>query len=145
MKLAVAAADPLESGLRRTLNLGHTLGHALESASNFALSHGQSVAIGMAFAFHLAASRKQIADKEVQIVLSLIKNAGLPIQIPNEIKTDVLQDAIFHDKKRHTGGIKMVIPNSNLGTVDYKQTISLEEIAKSLGSFKKGLSSITHK
>jgi 3-dehydroquinate synthase len=135
MKLAVVAKDPLESGLRRSLNLGHTLGHALEAASNFQLSHGQAVAIGMAFAFRLAVSRSQISKSDEQKALLLMEKSGLPIQIPTEIKPQTLPEAILHDKKRDGEGIKMVLPMSCLGQVDYRSFIKRQEIEDMLSAF----------
>ncbi len=135
MKLAVVGKDPLESGLRRSLNLGHTLGHALEAASNFQLSHGQAVAIGMAFAFRLAVSRSQINKADEKKVIALIEKSGLPIQIPAGIKAETLIEAMFYDKKRDGEGIKMVLPQNTLGEVTYKDLIKRTEIENMLSVF----------
>ena len=128
MKLAVVAKDPLESGLRRSLNLGHTLGHALETASNFQLSHGQAVAIGTAFAFRLAVSRSQISKAEEAKALSLMERSQLPVQIPKEIDSKILMEALFQDKKREVDGIKMVLPQNTLGEISYKDLVKKTEI-----------------
>ncbi len=135
MKLAVVAKDPLENGLRRCLNLGHTLGHALETASNFQLSHGQAVAIGIAFAFRLAVSRGQITQADESKAVSLLKAFALPISIPAEISAEKLLDPLFRDKKREGESIKMVLPAGSLGQVDYQSLIKRQEIEAMLSVF----------
>ena len=135
MKFAVVAKDPQENGLRRCLNLGHTLGHALESISNFTLSHGEAVAIGIAFALHMAASKKQLGEKGSQMALKLLESAGLPTKMPEGIAIPVLLDHLFRDKKREGEAIKMILPKDELGIVDYNELIKREDIEKSLLRF----------
>jgi len=135
MKLAVVAKDALENGLRRSLNLGHTLGHALESASNFQLSHGQAVAIGMAFAFRLAVARSLIKTADESKAISLIQASGLPVNVPTGISLEYLIESIFHDKKKEGDGIKMVLPINRLGEVTYKELLKRQEIENLLSAF----------
>ena len=135
MKLSVVAKDPIENGLRRCLNLGHTLGHALESAGNFQLSHGQAVAIGTAFAFRLSVSRGQISQTDESKAISLLKGAGLPTSVPTDISVEKLLDPLFRDKKSEGESIKMVLPANCLGEVDYQSAIKRQEIENMLSVF----------
>lgn len=136
MKLSVAANDPLESGLRRCLNLGHTLGHAVESTSNFKISHGEAVAIGMAFALHTAVSEGQYPKSDALKVLSLIRKAGLPATIPDHMPAADLLTALFHDKKREGDGITMVLPKEGPGCVDFSRLVEKPEIERHLSNFR---------
>ncbi len=135
MKLAVVAQDALESGLRRCLNLGHTLAHALESTSNFALSHGEAVAIGIAFALHLAVSHKQLSESDSHRALNLLEVVGLPTKMSAGISVPILLDHLFRDKKREGEAIKMILPKDELGMVDYNELIKREEIEQRLTHF----------
>ena len=135
MKLAVVAKDPQESGLRRCLNLGHTLGHALESITDFKISHGEGVAIGMAFAFQMAVSKGQIGEAEKSIAIKLIEATGLPVKLPEGISKAALLESLFRDKKREGEAIRMILPKDVLGSVEYKEAIKREEIEKVLFEF----------
>jgi 3-dehydroquinate synthase len=135
MKLAVVAKDPQENGLRRCLNLGHTLGHALESVSNFTLSHGEAVSIGIAYAVYLAESYKQIDQMATGKALELLIAAGLPVKMPVNTQISPLLDYIFRDKKREGESIKMILPTCELGAVSYSQLIKRDEIEKRLYEF----------
>jgi len=135
MKLAVVGKDPQELGLRRCLNLGHTLGHALESVTNFKLSHGEAVAIGMAFALHMAVARGQIGEADKHRALTLIEAVGLPTKMQEGISASMLVDILFRDKKREGEAIKMILPKNDLGLVEYKELIKREEIEQVLAQF----------
>ncbi len=135
MKLAVVAHDPQEKGLRRCLNLGHTLGHALESTTEFAINHGEAVAIGMAFALHMAVSYKQLSESDRDRALNLIESAGLPFKMPAGISRSVLLEHLFRDKKREGEAIKMILPKGELTVVTYNELIKREEIERMLDNF----------
>lgn len=128
MKLAVAAADPLEDNLRRCLNLGHTLGHALEKASNYELLHGQAVAIGLIFACQLSVKRNLISLDELDRLKRLVIQSGLPDKIPADIAADKLLEPMVHDKKRQDTVLKFVLPESHLGRVDFSVNIAVEDL-----------------
>ena len=135
MKLSVVARDPKENDLRRCLNLGHTLGHALEAATDFELSHGEAVAIGLVFAMSLSLEKNKMDESNLSRVKSLVKRAGLPIEAPSSISVEKLMKAMFHDKKRHGRSIKMVLPAESLGVVDYQADLEVAEIERSVASF----------
>jgi len=115
MKAGIVARDERESGERALLNLGHTFGHALETATGFSdrLLHGEGVAIGMALAFQLSAKLGLCPHADVERLLSHLKATGLPSaigDIPGEkLSADVLIAAMSHDKKVKDGKLMFVL------------------------------------
>lgn len=133
MKLFVVGRDPHETtGLRRCLNLGHTLGHAIETVGGYQITHGEAVSIGMAFDYKLAQQRKLVTKSDADRVITLLKAANLPTEIPKDISKDKLVAAMSHDKKREGDGIKWVLPSGKLGTVDYDLSIPISDLSKLL-------------
>lgn len=110
VKVRVIREDPYERGRRAALNLGHTLGHALESASDFRIRHGEAVAIGMVQAARLSERRGLAAPgltDEIQLVL---EGLGLPWRIPDGLNVARLRAAIGVDKKRSGGKVRLALP-----------------------------------
>jgi shikimate kinase/3-dehydroquinate synthase len=134
MKLCVVAKDPHESGLRRSLNLGHTLGHAIEKVSKYKISHGEAVSIGTYFALELANKKKMISSKTLDRIKNLLSGLALPFFIPNNLNRDELLKAMAHDKKRSGGTIKYVLPKEELGLVDYNYHITLIDLESLLST-----------
>lgn len=132
MKLAVVIKDPYEKNLRRSLNLGHTLGHAIEKVSKYAVSHGESVSIGTVFAFKLANKIGIVSDEQVAQVESLNRILGLPSEVPDELDRDELIKVVAYDKKRQGNTIKFVLPEKKLGKVSLDFSITANELAKFL-------------
>jgi 3-dehydroquinate synthase len=130
MKLSLVAKDPHESKLRRCLNLGHTLAHALEKVSQYKLSHGEAVAIGTCFALKVAISKHFVVEESVARIAQLTEEVGLPTDIPNTLNKEELLKAIKQDKKRQGETIKFVMPKSPLGVVDFNYDIKIDELAQ---------------
>ncbi|MBI1270147.1 3-dehydroquinate synthase [bacterium] len=130
MKLYVVARDPREEGLRRVLNLGHTLGHALEKAGEFNLSHGASVGIGLVHATKLSVQQKRVKKADLEKVKDILFSVGLPIEIPKGVSKEKLVEAMEHDKKREGETIRLVLPQTRLGTVDYDVSMPVSELSK---------------
>ncbi|HEX5137949.1 MAG TPA: 3-dehydroquinate synthase family protein [Planctomycetota bacterium] len=105
VKLAIVARDPLEKGDRRLLNLGHTLGHAYERASGYALSHGEAVALGLRAACRIAA--RHCGFREGAAVEAALDRCGLPSR--GALPFEALE-ALKHDKKRAYGKLRWVLP-----------------------------------
>ncbi len=110
IKAEVVASDERESGRRRILNFGHTIGHAVEAASNYSLLHGEAVAVGMALESRLA-ERAGIAEKgtakRLEDVLTI---AGLPRLVPDGISADDVMRLMQSDKKNRAGRIEFALP-----------------------------------
>jgi 3-dehydroquinate synthase len=100
-KARVVAEDEMERGPRAILNYGHTIGHGLEAAAEYALPHGEAVALGMISASHLA--RERLDNDLVALHEDLLVSAGLPIKAP-PVEPDKILAAMARDKKRRTSG-----------------------------------------
>jgi 3-dehydroquinate synthase len=103
VKCRVVKRDEHESGLRHILNFGHTLGHALEAAANYNISHGQAVAIGMGLAVRLSRQWAGLSNDNADRALDLIQKLGLPTDIPQNIDPETLLVPLEKDKKIQAG------------------------------------------
>ena len=111
IKAEVVGQDERDLGLRNILNFGHTVGHAIESASDFRMGHGESVAVGMVAAAKIS-NRLGIFDiSELGRLRGLIKQASLPIEIV-DIDVDRVMQVMNHDKKIISGKIRFVLPKT---------------------------------
>jgi 3-dehydroquinate synthetase len=111
-KSLVVAEDPRESGLRAILNLGHTVGHGVESAAGYgAVRHGEAVAIGLVAALRLSTRLAGLDEAVVDEVCELLAGHGLPRSAPGLASADVLA-AMRHDKKRAGGTHRFVLLES---------------------------------
>ena len=132
MKLAVVGKDLREGRLRRCLNLGHTLAHGLEKVSNYSISHGEAVAIGLAFAADLSESQGRLQAESAQRLKTVLQKAALPIERPSSFEKAKVLEAIAFDKKKEGSTIKFVLPVEPIGTVDLDTSFSLEQLAEHL-------------
>lgn len=121
VKLRIAARDPKERGERAKLNLGHTVGHALESASAFRMSHGAAVAVGLRAAGLLSTARGLWQPRDHARMLRAIANAGLALHAPIASSAAAFA-ALKSDKKRVAGSGRFVLPTS-IGAVVYGVTV----------------------
>ncbi len=110
LKAAIVAEDEKEHGRRALLNYGHTFGHAVELLSGFSLSHGESVAVGMAAAGRLAAAAGFWSREDEMRQNALLRAAGLPTRIPRRIDAGSIVEIMRHDKKNRNGRVAVVLP-----------------------------------
>ena len=103
LKARIVEADERDAGVRHILNYGHTLGHALEKATGFALRHGEAVAIGTVFAGRLAGALGRIDDARVAEHEDVVRSYGLPAALPAETEPADLIRLMRHDKKAISG------------------------------------------
>ena len=108
MKRDFVQSDELDRGARQMLNLGHTFGHAVEASSRFMLSHGKSVAIGMAMILRAACSRGLCSAETRDAVIALLQRYGLPTECP--YPADMLLGALSADKKIFGTRLNLVVP-----------------------------------
>jgi len=107
-KARIVSADEREAGLRQLLNLGHTIGHAIEKCTHFALTHGHAVAVGMVMVTR-AAEKRGICEKGVtQQLVEVLRRNDLPVR--TDCTVQQLCDAALSDKKRRGGKITLVVP-----------------------------------
>ena len=131
LKALVVAEDETESDYRAILNFGHTLGHAIESLTEYReFLHGEAVAIGMAFATRLSVVRGMLEREVGERVIKLIERAGLPSEIPRDLRPRALAIAVEADKKRNDGRVKFVCLEG-LGSTQFVH-LSTEELNKVL-------------
>ena len=109
-KRDVVAEDERDTGRRALLNLGHTLGHAVEAESGFALTHGQAVAIGTAVVCRAAAKCGLCAPEVPGRVDALLEKFGLPTH--TDYPLDTLMERMLSDKKRAGGTVSVIVPEA---------------------------------
>ena len=99
IKADIVEKDEQEGGLRRVLNFGHTFGHALEAASDYMLSHGEAVAIGMVAAAKMSQHLGYLDIRSCRRILDVITRYGLPAEIPAGLDTNQILGFMASDKK----------------------------------------------
>jgi shikimate kinase / 3-dehydroquinate synthase len=107
VKLAICERDPFETGERRTLNLGHTIGHALEVESGYRLAHGAAVALGLRAVASIAAGRG--GDPDLGARLDRVLD-GLGLMRARPFDADAVRAAMLADKKRQAGRQRWILP-----------------------------------
>jgi 3-dehydroquinate synthase len=108
IKAEIVNADPREGGRRKVLNFGHTLGHAIEAASDYTLSHGESVAIGMSLEANLGESLGVTERGTARIIDDAVRAAGLPL-VHTYDPTDLVRRTRA-DKKARGGNVEYALP-----------------------------------
>ena len=115
IKIRVVEGDEKEKGMRRVLNYGHTIGHALEAATDFRISHGEAVAVGICVAGRIAGKMGIFDAESAERQEMLIERAGLPTRLPTVDLIEVVK-RIELDKKVKKGRVHFVLPEA-IGTV----------------------------
>ena len=111
VKVRVVEEDPFEQGRRATLNLGHTFGHAIELVSNFAVRHGEGVALGLVASANMAAALDRCSPELAQRITQVVDRLGLPTHISG-YPQDAVLDAMMTDKKRAGKTLRFIIPQA---------------------------------
>jgi 3-dehydroquinate synthase len=109
IKKSIVEIDEREQGLRRILNFGHTLGHALETISQYTITHGEGVALGMIAAARLSEKMGYLEGNETKRIEALIRSAGLPGKIPEYFVGDSIIPLLQMDKKKKGDIIHFVL------------------------------------
>ncbi|WP_151734480.1 3-dehydroquinate synthase [Paenibacillus tengchongensis] len=136
IKAAVVAGDEREHGQRAILNLGHTIGHAIEAVGGYgAFLHGEAIAIGMAGSALLAArlGRDQAIYTDTVAMLTAL---GLPVRLPVEYTEEALMEAMMHDKKFKEGQMTFIVPDS-IGAVSIVDDIRQEDVRGVIAQLQK--------
>ncbi len=110
IKRDIVGGDEREGGIRKLLNFGHTIGHAIEKCSNYTVSHGRAVAIGMAVITRAAVNLGLCGSNCLDVLTELLAKYRLPDK--TDINENELFNAMLSDKKRSSEGITLVIPES---------------------------------
>lgn len=123
IKIDIIQKDPLETkGLREKLNLGHTIGHAIEGASNGKLSHGEAVSIGLAAAARISVLKRFLTPDKYSLIIATLKSLNLPTTVSN-IKKQTVSQALKQDKK---GGTFVLI--KDIGSITTGEKVDLQLI-----------------
>jgi 3-dehydroquinate synthase len=131
-KADVVSQDEKESNLRAILNYGHTIGHAIESLTNYELIvHGEGVAMGMLAAGDIALAMNLWTKEEAQRQNLLIEKSGLPTEIPTHLKAQEIINLLSNDKKVKEGKVRFILPKK-IGEVIISDQVSREILAKIL-------------
>lgn len=131
IKAKVVEADEKESDLRRILNFGHTIGHAIEAASNYSLAHGSAVAMGMVAAGEIAVGKALFSQEELDKLRKLIGDFGLSVNVPQELDRDHIKQYLKTDKKAVSGKPFFVLPTT-IGEVIITDDVSEELIDQAI-------------
>lgn len=134
IKSKVVEADPFEKGERAHLNFGHTFGHAIETVSHYAYSHGECVALGMAAAARAAVDLGMLDERSRARIVALIEQAGLPAR-GLTLETGEVVDAMLFDKKVKAGRVRFVLPD-RIGHVVIRDDVPREIVENAVESIR---------
>jgi 3-dehydroquinate synthase len=130
IKAEIVSRDERESGLRSILNYGHTIGHAIETVTEYRrFLHGEAVAIGMCLEAGLSRILNLINDNELPRIKSVIDSYGLPSEMPPDINVDGIFSSMQIDKKAVAGELKVILPEK-IGVVRIYKGVTENEIRK---------------
>ena len=133
VKYEVVMKDEKEKNLREILNLGHTVGRAVETVSDYRLLHGEAVAIGMVAQVKLGCQCGYLTEEERDRVIALHQKVGLPVTIPEYIDRGALVKKLYTDKKVRDGKLRFVFQKGigdvmTFGEEVYARPVSEDEI-----------------
>jgi 3-dehydroquinate synthase len=135
-KAAIVAEDETETGIRATLNLGHTFGHAIETGTGYGTYlHGEAVAIGTCQAADLSRRKGYLDTTEVDRIIALFEKAKLPVTPPAQLESGRFLELMAVDKKNVDGKIRLILLNK-IGQAtlpDYIDQATLELTLKHYG------------
>lgn len=131
LKARIVEGDEREAGARALLNLGHTLGHAVETAAGYGTyTHGEAVAVGLAFVARLSRETGRLADSDAQRVLRVLKNWGYALTTPAALAEKVMQ-ALRFDKKS-AGGEPLWVLLRGIGEAEWGARVPPEILERLL-------------
>ncbi len=131
IKYEVVMKDERESGLREILNLGHTVGRAIETVSDYKLLHGEALSIGIVAEVKLANMLGFMTDMQKDEVIALLKKATLPIEIPEYIDREALVKKLYTDKKVKNGQLRFVLQKGIGDVVEFSDGVYATTIEES--------------
>jgi 3-dehydroquinate synthase len=111
IKAAIVSRDEREEGLRKTLNFGHTIGHAIELVSGYSILHGEAIAIGMALEGRLAEQLGVAEPGTADAITGALRAFSLPTTLPDSIGSEAVIAAMGSDKKARGGKTRFALPS----------------------------------
>lgn len=135
-KADVVTQDEKEGGIRAILNYGHTVGHAIESLTNYRLfNHGEAVGLGMMAAAEIAMEKGLWSKDDRDRQRHLIQKCGLPTQLPADFDPPQVLDLLLSDKKVKDGKVRFVLP-TEIGQVTLTHEVPKQMILGSIEAMK---------
>ncbi|MEQ9618538.1 MAG: 3-dehydroquinate synthase [Deltaproteobacteria bacterium] len=131
IKAVVVERDERESNLRKILNFGHTIGHAIENLSHYAISHGEAISIGMVAEGKLAVNMGLWGEGDLRRLAAVIRKAGLPAELPEGMEIGRIINTMRLDKKSRGGHIEMALPGGlgRMAQIEGNYGIRIEDSA----------------
>ena len=129
IKSNLVVADEKENGVRKYLNYGHTIGHAIEKLSKFSIQHGEGIAIGMSIINTISVSKKWMSKKDAQTIKNLLKLYRLPTKLARAINNVKLINTLKMDKKINNGKRQFIVA-TKLGRVRISELITNRDITQ---------------
>lgn len=129
IKSRVVELDEKESNLRKILNFGHTIGHAIENLYDYKISHGEAISMGMVTEGKIAVELGFWKRDDIERLISLFSRTGLPTKLPDTLDLDRMVDTMKLDKKARRGKIEMALPRKigEMAEIDGSYGIKIEE------------------
>jgi len=111
IKAAIVTEDEFETkGVRALLNFGHTIGHGIEAAAGYGrFLHGEAISLGLVAACRLSVQKAGLPSGDAALLISMLARYRLPLQLPADISTDNILQALRKDKKFHAGAVRFVL------------------------------------
>ncbi|MDD5412100.1 MAG: 3-dehydroquinate synthase, partial [Methylobacter sp.] len=134
-KAEIVAEDETETGIRATLNLGHTFGHAIETGVGYGeYLHGEAIAIGTCQAADLSRRKGWLNDADVARIIALFKKARLPVNPPEQIDSERFLELMAVDKKNVDGQIRLILLNK-IGVATLPEDVNQELLELTLKTY----------
>jgi 3-dehydroquinate synthase len=131
IKADVVSADEREGDLRRILNFGHTMGHAVEAAAHYQIPHGEAVSIGMMVVSRISVAKGLMPEGDLERLCRLLDRLNLPKEIPADLPAEELIDLLRRDKKAKSGRPHFVL-SRGIGQILITDDVSREELAAAI-------------
>ena len=134
----VVAADEKEAGLRATLNLGHTFGHAIENNLGYGeWLHGEAVSAGMCMAADMSVRLGWIDESLKNRTIDLLKKCNTPIDVPDKMTTQMFMDLMAVDKKAANGKLRLILLKGPLGECVFTGDFDQSKLTETLEAYVK--------
>lgn len=134
IKQGVIERDTKEQGERALLNLGHTIGHAIEKLMNFTMLHGECVSLGIVAATYISYKRNTISKDNLEDIIDVLRAFELPVKLEDLNTLEVVETTKL-DKKMDLGSIKFVLLNT-IGNAIIDNTVTTDEMIESVNYIK---------
>ncbi|MDQ2868151.1 MAG: 3-dehydroquinate synthase [Verrucomicrobiota bacterium] len=132
IKAQIVSADAREmSGVRALLNFGHTVGHAIERASDYAIPHGDCVSLGIVAAAGVSVKCAGLASSERDEIIALLAKFDLPTRLPPNVSRAKIDDALRRDKKFEEGAVRFVV-TPKIGEAQLSRDVTMADIASAM-------------